>query len=324
MIFFRYLTRLFWMRFLSIQLGALLMVVLFEWLTLTGPYRNILVKIPFTAHKLLPFIIFITMISFIWSLMGRNEWNALSSIGRSPWHILRTPLIWVILLGVLDMWVIVPMGQPFFNPFEQKISLFSRTWKKGVTKDGYVFFNPDGPKYHILEMQKNSVLRRHIFGRTLHIQGTELICRDLWSMQAHRCPEKQAVARITLSKPVHLDQTESHPLGLSLGGAYSAMGKNPQGSLLLSARIHYWYSHFFWSLSLVFLAPALLIGADGYRKIFGTIFGLLGVLMVYLIKEWLYALSIPLAHSWPVMLLWLPFFMTVGLTWVLFFEKREL
>lgn len=324
MIFFRYLTRLFWTRFVSIQLGALLMVALFEWLTLTGPYKNIFVKMPFTAHKLLPFIIFITMISFIWSLMARNEWNALSSIGRSPWHILRTPLIWAILLGLMDLWVIVPMGESFFNPFQQKISLLSRAWQKGVTKNGYVFFNPNGPKCHALVMQKNSLLRQHILGRTLHIQGNDLVYTDVWSMPAHRCPKKQPLARITLSKPVLLDQTESHPLGLSLAGAYSAMGKNPEGSVLLSARIHYWYSHFFWSLSLVFLAPALLIGADRYTKIFGTIFGLLGVLTMYLVKEWLYALSIPLAHSWPVFLLWLPFFITAGLTWALFFEKREL
>ncbi len=300
------------------------MVTLFEWLTLKGPYINILKKMPFTAHKLLPFVLFITMILFVWSLMARNEWNALSSIGRSPWHILRTPLIWATLLGLMDLWVIVPMGESFFNPFQQKISLISRTWQKGVIKNGYVFFNLDGPKYHVLEMQKNSVLRQHILGRNLDVQGKDLVCTDVWVMPAHRCPEKQPLARITLTKPIKLDQTDGHPLGLSLAGAYSAMGKNPEGSVLLSARIHYWYSHFFWSLSLVFLAPALLMGADRYRKILGAIFGLLGVLTMYLVKEWLYALSIPLAHSWPVFLLWLPFFITAGLTWALFFEKREL
>ena len=324
MIFFRYLTRLFWTRFFTIQLGALLMVGIFEWLTLTGPYTNILVKMPFTAHKLLPFIIFITMIGWTWSLMARNEWNALSSIGRSPWHILRTPLMWVALLGMMDLWVIAPMGQKFFNPFQQKISLISRTWQKGLMKNGYVFFNPDGPVYHVVEMHSNSLLHHHNIGKKLHIQGNDLVCTDVWSMSPHRCPEKQPFARITLSTPPPLDGSDDHPFGLSLASTYLAMDKNPEGSVLLSARIHYWYSHFFWSLSLVFLAPSVLMGGYRRTKIFGTIFGLLGVLTMYLVKEWLYALSIPLAHSWPVFLLWLPFLITAGLTWALFFEKREL
>lgn len=328
MIFFRYLTRLFWTRFFSIALGSILILMVFEWLTLSGPYTNILKKIPFSMHKLLPFITFITMLTFTWHLISHHEWNALSSIGRSPWNILRTPIIWASLLGLADLWFIVPMGQQFFNPFEtgkSDISLISSKWKKGLTTDGYVFFNLTGPQKHVLEIDKNSILKQHIVARTLDIRKSDLICKDVWRFRAHHSPEKKPDARVVLLKPVLLDCKESHPLTLSLGQAYSAIQENPKGSALLSGRIHYWWSHFFWSISLVLLAPALLVGSSSrHEKIFGTIFGLLGVLMLYLVKEWLYALSIPLAHTWPIFLLWFPFFITSGLTLGLFFEKREL
>ena len=328
MIFFFYLTRLFWSRWISVTGVSLCVVLVFEHLTLSGHYMDILLKIPFHIHTLLPFITFISMTLFTWTLMTHQEWVALSSIGRSPWQILRAPMVSIAILGVLDVWGVVPISQNFFNPFETTkigISLNSSGWKKSATQKGYVFFNATGPQHHVLEFDHNSVLVRHLYARSVDFRGDHLVCRDAWSLQAHHTPKQIKSATIALSHPLPLEEKEFHPITLSLGQVYSALKANPKGSILLSARMHYWWSHFFWFLSLVFLAPALFIGSSSRQaKVFSAICGFLALITLYLMKEWIYALSIPLAHSWPVFLLWIPFFITIALTWGLFFKKREL
>ena len=126
-----------------------------------------------------------------------------------------------------------------------------------------------------------------------------------------------------LPKRIDWDQKNEHPLLLSLSQVNTAMEKTTTPSLLLYARWHYWWSHFFWSLTLVPLAPALLLGQGSrYWKMLWSGCGILGCLTLYLIKEWLYAISIPLAHSWPPLLLWIPCLLTGCLSWIIFFEKK--
>jgi len=330
MLVFYYLTRLFWLRVIGLLLGCISILTTFELLSRSPmhSYADIFYKIPFSVHKMLPFITFVSMLMFTWRLMRQNEWAGLASMGRSPTQIIGIPLISVVLLGFLDMGVIVPLGQRFFNPFQNKaspISLHSAGWKKGITPSGYLFFRADTDTQHVLEFSKNSSFVQHLIAKKTMVQDRTILCTDLWNIHAHASPQHQKECAIDLAEPIDWDEKNEHPLLLSLSQVNTAMEKSTPPSLLLSARWHYWWSHFFWSLSLVPLAPALLLGQSSrYWKMLWAGCGILGCLTLYLIKEWLYAISIPLAHSWPSFLLWIPCAITLCVSWIILFEKNEL
>jgi hypothetical protein len=330
MLFFYYFTRLFWERWIGLLLSSALILMVFEFLSLP-PLSNawdIFAKLPFSLHKMFPFITFVTMLMFTWRLMAPHEWGSLSSIGRSPWQVIRTPLIWAGFLGLIDLFVIVPLGQQFFNPFEGKqtdIGLHSGGWKKGFTPNGYLFFRETAGQKHILEFTGSSLLVRHVIAPTMNLNNRSIVCFNAWDLQAHRTPAQKDKIMVALSKIVNLKQDNTHPLLLSLAQVHSAMQQDPQSSLLLLGRRHYWWSHFLWSLTLVPLAPALLLGQSSrHWSMLWAGGGMVGCLTLYLIKEWLYALSIPLAHSWPPVLLWVPALLTAVLAWGLLFEKKEI
>lgn len=315
---------------MGLCLSACSLLIAFEFLTLTpgNPYGSIFIKLPFSVHKMLPFVTFVAMIMFSWKLMTQEEWSALEGMGRSPWQILRTPLLWVMLVGLLDVWMLVPLGQKFFNPFEGKkteISLDSKGWSLGHTPKGYIFLYPLGEQKHALEFTKDSVFLHHMIASHIKVARHSIEGRNLWSVGARGIPVQKKQYDISLSRPLETKERNKHPLLLSLGEVCDALEPHKKTSLLLEARWHYWWSHFFWSVGLVFLAPALLVGPQGRQgKMLATGIGLILSLIFYLMKEWLYAISIPLAHSWPNFFLWIPSLCTAALALILFFEKKEL
>jgi lipopolysaccharide export LptBFGC system permease protein LptF len=308
-----------------------LIVMLFEFLSLdalANPW-SVLAKMPFSLHKMFPFITFVTILMFTWRLMQYHEWEALTSMGYAPWHILRTPMIWIGFLGLMDIFFIVPLAQRFFNPFthnKTEISLSAKGWLTGKTKDGYLFFQPHGPKAHLIQFTEQSVFVRHIVAPSIVPHAREICCHDAWDIGAHKTPTKKKAICIPLAQNLVLDQPIDHPLLMSLSQINTAIHQKSHPSLLLYARRHYWWGHFFWSLALAPLAMSILVGPSKHRywKILLAGTGIVGCLMLYLVKEWLYALSIPLSHTWSPLLIWMPSVFTAAIAWGIFFEKKEL
>jgi lipopolysaccharide export LptBFGC system permease protein LptF len=331
MILFHYFTRLFWARWIVLFFCAALIVVVFEFLShdpAASPW-SVLIKLPFSLHKIMPFVTFVTMLLFTWHLMHTREWDALTSTGYSPWQIMRVPLIWVSFLGLMDMYFMVPLGQRFFNPFsgnKTEISLVSKEWHIGKTPNGYLFFRNIGPKKHVIQLTNQSVFLRHIISSRMVCCGQELRCSNAWDIQADKTPVQNKEIRIQLAQKLTMSQIQDHPLLMSLAQVNQAIAHQSPPSLLLYSRRHYWWGHFFWSLALVPLAMAILVGpsTNRYRKMLLAGIGIVGCLTLYLIKEWLYAISIPLAHSWSPLLLWMPSIFTATFAWGIFFEKKEL
>jgi hypothetical protein len=267
------------------------------------------------------------MLMWTWRLLRDKEWGALSSIGKSPWYMLRAPLLWMMVFGLVDIFYIVPFSQRFFNPLEGKtaqFSLDSAGWRRGKIPQGYVFIRDTVGGTHLLFFTKDCAFQRHIVAEKISLTPTEMICTNSMDIQVHRTPQHVPMLSLPLDQPLQLENQSDHPITMSLGQVNAQIQNTTQASLLLYGRRHYWWSHFFWSLALIPLAPAILLGpSHRYKKMLWTGGAILGCLGLYSFKEILYAMSVTLSHTWHPILLWGPAVCTSVMALVLFFEKKE-
>ncbi len=120
-------------------------------------------------------------------------------------------------------------------------------------------------------------------------------------------------------------EKNQHPGLMSFIETSQALENSQIPKEALRSRQDYLLSHTVWILSLVPLAAALIVGRTGrYRKVIHIMLGLMLCAFLYLVKEWIYKITLPLSFTWQPLSLWAVPLFTFLIAFIILFEKKEL
>lgn len=332
-----YILRNFSWRLAGLICTGLVLSIIFEHITrpeLSWP--QVALKLPFLLHKFLPFCLFLASLLTMAQWQNSRQWHAFACTGAHLSRWLRGPLL--ISLGVvaLDIAYISPQGYQGLHQWtgatlgKGKISLHAGGWTLWLCPDGHALVNrQDSLNADYLRFDNQGALVEHIHGQwgsgspqnhTLdhHPDApsrphTQLSTNQLsWPTVQWR-----QAWRITSGQPAQFYDTytmplqgcpvphNEHPLFMSWQDldAITWHEQRPMPSLTL--RAHYIFGHAVWMLTLVPLAVALMLNAHHWwRQAKRSLLGITWCIVTYLLKEWSYALSLPLSFFWQPWLLW--------------------
>lgn len=142
----------------------------------------------------------------------------------------------------------------------------------------------------------------------------------VWKVRPQQDPQWQEKARIDLSHAT--EPTQWHPLLLSIHDAVTYWWTDPMNKVI-ALRVHYWLAHIIWALGLVAWAPLLVVNTRsmGVRMVSAAL-GIAGSLVLYVGKEWMYAMSLPWSATYHPLGLWMVPLLTWCVVGLLAWERR--
>lgn len=324
-----YLGRHFLFLFLGLEAALVITAILFEGATSrsVSGWSISLFKIPFLVHRTLPFVIFMTTLIFMWRLIRFHEWEIFASAGASLRKILMAPLGISFGISMLDLLVLMPVSHSFLSPqaFKEKdgrITVGSAGWFAREDEEAYTLWFWDGASVKKLDFDKGSVFRKQVVGRgSSETEGTVRVASG-WVIQ-----NDGALTPVTdtlLSLPLKEKEPTAHPSMMSFLDTSKATPHNLQQARAVTFRQGYLLANALWMIILVPLAAAVMIGPAKRRKIQRVVAGLAVCFGIYLVKEWLYAVSMPMSYLLQPVISWVVPGVTLLLAMLILFEKNEL
>jgi lipopolysaccharide export system permease protein len=179
----QYFGKRFLLWFSLVLLTVLVLIALFDWAELmrravhkplatifiTG--KMVLLRLPHTAGKLLPFISLFASITTLWSLNRTNEITAAKAAGISIWQVLIPFVIVLMGINTLNLAVVNPLGAAMMTHYDQLESLYLRGYshRVAVAQSGFWIRQIDLDGYTLIYAQeldsKTSVLKNATFIR---------------------------------------------------------------------------------------------------------------------------------------------------------------
>jgi len=326
MILLRYCCRLYVYRWALISMMSLAVVGLLERLNPKNTWFIFATKIPFHLHNMMPFLLLVAALTFAWHLFGKQEWWAVNGMGMSDIFIMKGPLLCAALLLVADATLLVPMGSHFFNPFQSKntgVGVCDTRWRKASTATHHLFWR-SGQGCWVVLAPKNDDQPLVVFKATdgqWSDQSIEL--KNVWKTGSGQ--EPQWHHSIHLDRPDHdrEEPTQWHPLLLSIHDAVQYWWSDPMNKVV-ALRLHYWVAHIIWALGLVAWAPLLVVNTRsiGFRMVSAAL-SIAGSLVLYVGKEWIYAMSLPWSATYHPLGLWIIPLLTWAVVGLLIWERRS-
>lgn len=165
-----YIGRLFFTRFLAVFFAFTAIVFLFDFIELLrraatkadAPFSVILrlslLKLPYMAQELIPFVVlFATMLTF-WRLTRSQELTVVRAAGVSVWQFLLPALLLALLIGAVRVTLLNPMAAALYSRFEQveAKTLRGRTSMLAVSPTGFWLREVEGRTNAIVHAQRMS------------------------------------------------------------------------------------------------------------------------------------------------------------------------
>jgi len=324
-----YLGRQFLLIFLGLEASLVMTAILFEGVTSksVAGWSIGLFKMPFLVHRTLPFVIFISALFLMWRLIRFHEWEIFSSAGASLGKIFMAPLVMTSALSIVDLLILMPMSQTLLNPqaFKEKegrISVGSPGWFAQEKPLSYVLWFWDGDHLKELFFRKDSLFQKQIMGQGTSKTQEKITLRSGWIIQSDG--ELTSLKEYPISVPSQDKGEVSHPSMMSFLDTSKATPHNPQQARAVMFRQGYLLANALWIVTLIPLAVSVMIGPAKRRRIRQGLGGLGLCFGIYLIKEWLYALSMPMSYLLQPIISWIVPAVTLLLSVVILFEKNEL
>lgn len=326
MILERYLGKLFFIRLLLLVVGFLAVSLAFESIMAKKILSSAsdFQRLPLILHKVFPFLVFLSVLLFLWRLIRFHELDALFSVGLSVYGVLRVPFFLVFLCAMGDLFLLSPLSQKLANPLKEKqgkVSLDPGGWQVIPMHFGYYLVRMAMPRSHLLVFTPESQFQRHWIPQSIQYQKPYLLFEKAWELIPNQSPRFMLKGQEYITKLPRVKNI--HPGLMSFIEAHKALeGLAPQKALFLSRR-DYLLSHALWIMTLICLAASVMIGS-AYRRLLQVLLGIILCFVLYLIKEWLYAISFPLSYLWHPISLWGIPLLTFLIAFVVLFEKKEL
>ncbi len=322
-----YLMRLFMIRLFMCALSVLMAAMLVEIFLQKKHPELAFLKLPFILHKCLPFLVFIATLLFLWRLIRFHELDALSSIGLSLWQILSPPFGLAVLLGLGDLLVLAPLSQNLLlsNVLKEKvdrISFQNAGWRVFPTQNHYDLVYLGNPYFHQLTFSSSSQFQSYLWAERFTQKKNKLMLQDCWEST----PNPQKTKDKTLSFPLyHVQRRNPHPFFMSFIEVQKELFVNQQQRRALLFRHGYLLSNMLWILTLILFAASVIVGPIGGKKrILHVGIGILTCFALFMGKEWIFALSIPLSNWIQPMIVWMTPLLTLLIAVLCLFEKHEL
>lgn len=318
MIWLRYCCRLYLHRWALTGLMSLAIVGLLERLNPKNTWLIFITKLPFHLHNMMPFLLLVAALVFAWHLVGNQQWWAMNGVGVSDLSIMRAPMLCATILLLIDATLLVPMGARFFNPFQSKntmVGVNDTRWRKMSTKSHHILWKPGSGSWVIVDPKNDHDLPTIIRATTSQQKNNTFHLSRSWTMRIGEQPVWKSEDTVVMSSQIREEPARWHPLLLSLHDAVNYWWSNPMNKVI-SLRVHYWMAHIVWALGLVAWVPLLVVNMQsvGFR-IAASAAGIGGSLVLYVGKEWLYAMSLPWSASYHPLGLWLVPLLTWALVW---------
>lgn len=326
MVLTRYLSFIFLLRIILLCFLFSSITFLFESFTAKNfSWHHSMIRVPFVLHKSLPFIIFIGSLLFFWRLIRFGEGEAIASSGISLARFIKAPLMITFLLGLFDLLVIAPWGHSLINPFKAqktKISLHTGGWERKDVDKEYLLVKKNGDILDILSFSSDSSFKQHCRASSAFFNHNVLLLKNGWCLSPGTFPSQ--FSKKVVPWPVHRKGKNQHPSLMSFLDVFKALRYASPQKNLLAFRRDYLLSNALWLVSLVIFSASLMIGrTSALRHLLYVVMGTLACFTLYLIKEWLYALSLSLSYMWHPLALWTIPLLTLALSILVLVEKKE-